>query len=314
MFSQPTGHDGAYGLGVEGNSGLHRVTPQHGAVCAVQANHLNSALQRKSFHWDEVPWSYKLDDIFEGADTCSWVAWSGSSGEQQDDDLSSFMQRERSRSRDVGQPAPPLTPEEPESEAPLESPDDEQPKAPTSSEANDVAWTLVWCNMTVEPISVTAGAQGPTTAAAAQAAGLPIAEVVALHPVHSLIQTQSAYVALLHCRGDYVHEGSEAVTLFDIVCRDDQMAFSYSDEPHVFHSHHISRTWLTFYSFAGTMRLTNLLTLMNKCAFFTMGKGGQPKMKVFVAFVMVIISKWYVMTSTTRNTVATCVTGFEVKV
>eukprot|EP00438_Fugacium_kawagutii_P012496 Skav200178 [mRNA] locus=scaffold1159:319485:324559:- [translate_table: standard] len=220
--------------------------------------------------WGEVPLEYKLVDLFtptvEGPtepSVPSWVAQVRPAGDLQEfsnpEDVFVLMQRERSRSRNQSHDHA-LDPELRAS--PGESSNSSVPVS-SSVEADLINWDVIFTEMPFDPVNVQAGVQGPTASEAAVPAGLPVQEVVGVYPVTSLFQEQTENIVLLECRQDHIAHGSEALILFDVMCRDRTIeaneAGPHQFGPHLFHSAHISRAWLTFNAMTQVFHLARFI-------------------------------------------------------
>lgn len=254
---RPSTSLGAYGLWVEGNSGLHQVTPNeasdgHAHMMSDVSDGMRTG--HEAIPWHEIPLDFRVSDIF-GDQQHSWEAHALT---HDTSDSVSFMQRNRSRSRDE-RPPPADTPEN----APEEDPDEGQesePLVPESSLDDDlVTWHLLYSNMTEEGPDVQAGEQGPTIQQAQQAMGFPDNSIVAVHPVTALQQVGFEHIALVECREDHVYHLTESIVLTDAVVRDARAEQLFRGEPHLSHSWAVIRRRQSFHTYTGLTRLHPIL-------------------------------------------------------
>lgn len=205
----------------------------------------------ESIPWDELPLSYRIDDVMAHSASLPWQRASL----DDDVDVASFMMhRERSRSRDDSQLPP----------ANLSSSDHDDDGQPNRSNATSdadstplVIWRLLFSDMPFAPVEIQASEAGPSIYQVAHAISFPVAEIAALHTVHSL-QGDDSHIILIECNGDHIHPGSEAVTLFDVQCVHRHADGSLSEGPHQFLSFFVARAWMFRSALLGILRLTQL--------------------------------------------------------
>eukprot|EP00438_Fugacium_kawagutii_P019482 Skav235615 [mRNA] locus=scaffold358:94800:107242:+ [translate_table: standard] len=206
--------------------------------------------------WSEIPLDYRIQDVFELSEDPSWIQQLELSQEPSPGDLVSFMQRDRSRSRDESGHSD-------EDEAP-ESDEPNSPSTQNSSESPDTFdWEIYYTHMPTDPAIVRAGPEGPSIAAAAHATGFPAPSVVGIYPIRTLAQSNTEFVAVMECREDHVAHGSEALIMFDVICRDREAEVTEGSPgdygPHLFHSAHISRAWLSFSHVVAIFHLSHMM-------------------------------------------------------
>eukprot|EP00438_Fugacium_kawagutii_P002699 Skav218908 [mRNA] locus=scaffold328:451778:460747:- [translate_table: standard] len=200
--------------------------------------------------WGDLPLDFKTDDVFLESSP-SWTMTSNV-------DETSFMQRERSRSRnssnelaeDTGSDGASSSSQDPAA-------DDTSDPGIQQDDPNPVFnWDMVYSEMPFTPPAIAADSQGPTFDQISHALHLPLSELVAFYPVTHLMERSQEHIILIRCRGDRIHNTEEAMILFDVVCMDRTMGSSAGEGHHLFHSLHISRKSVTYDAFISTMRLT----------------------------------------------------------